>query len=49
MGHMSFGNLIKISKKEVVKEMHDILKLVDTLCEHCLQGKQTKTNLKSKE
>jgi hypothetical protein len=32
-----------------VKEMHDILNQTNTLCEHCLQGKQTRTKFKSKE
>jgi hypothetical protein len=46
---MNFYNLIKISRKEAVKEMYKIPKPVNTLCENCLQGKQTRTKFKSKE
>jgi hypothetical protein len=46
MGHMNFSNLVKIRRKEVLKEIPDISKLENTLCEHCLQGKQIGTKLK---
>jgi hypothetical protein len=49
MGHMNFDNHVKINRKEAVKEMIDISKITNTLCEHCLQGKQTNTKFKSKE
>ena len=49
MGHINFYNLVKISKKEAVKEMIEISKPKNTLCENCPQGKQTKTKFKSKE
>jgi len=43
MGHINFDNLVKISRKEAVKEMPEISKPTNTLYEHCLQGKQTWT------
>ena len=32
MGHINFDNLVKISKKEVVREMSKITKLANTIC-----------------
>jgi hypothetical protein len=49
MGHIKFDNLIKISRKEAMKEIPKISKPTNNLCEHCLQGKQTNTKFKSKE
>jgi transposase InsO family protein len=49
MSHMHFNNLVKVSKREAVREMPQITKLTNTLCKHCQQGKQTKTRFKSKE
>jgi hypothetical protein len=49
MGHISFDNIVKISIREVVREMLKISKPENTLCKHCLQGKQTRTKFKSKE
>jgi hypothetical protein len=49
MGHMHFDNLVKVSKREAVREMPQITKPTKTLCKHCQQGKQTKTRFKSKE
>jgi hypothetical protein len=49
MGHINFDNLVKVSKKEVVREILEISKPTNILCKHCLQGKQTKTKFKSKE
>jgi transposase InsO family protein len=49
MDHMHFDNLVKVSKREVVREMPQIKKPTNTLCKHCQQGKQTKTRFKSKE
>jgi hypothetical protein len=46
MGHMHFDNLVKVSKREAVKEMPQIMKPTNTLCKHCQQGKQTKTRFK---
>jgi hypothetical protein len=49
MGHMHFDNLVKVSKREEIKEMPQIMKPTNTLCKHCQQGKQTNTRFKSKE
>jgi hypothetical protein len=49
MDHMHFYNLIKVSKREEVKEIPHIMKPTNTLCKHCQQGKQTNTRFKSKE
>jgi transposase InsO family protein len=49
MGHMHFDNLVKVSKREAVREMPQITKPTNTLCKHCQQGKKTKTMFKSKE
>jgi transposase InsO family protein len=49
MGHMHFDNLVKVSKREAVGEIPQIMKPTNTLCKHCQQGKQTKTRFKSKE
>jgi hypothetical protein len=48
-GHMYFDNLVKVNKREAVREMPQITKPTNTLCKHCQQGKQTKTRFKSKE
>jgi hypothetical protein len=49
MGHMHFDNLVKVSKREAVREIPQITKPTNTLCKHCQQGKQTNTRFKSKE
>jgi transposase InsO family protein len=49
MGHMHFDNLVKVSKREAIREMPQITKPTNMLCKHCQQGKQTKTRFKSKE
>jgi hypothetical protein len=49
MGHMHFDNLVKVNKREAVREMPQITKPTNTLCKHCQQGKKTKTRFKSKE
>jgi hypothetical protein len=49
MGHMHFDNLVKVIKREAVREMPQIMKPTNTVCKHCQQGKQTKTGFKSKE
>jgi hypothetical protein len=46
---MNFDSLVKINRKEAIKEMPAISKPTNTLCKHCLQGKQTRTKFKSKE
>jgi transposase InsO family protein len=49
MGHMHFDNLVKLNKREAVREMPQITKPTNTLCKHCQQGNKTKTTFKSKE
>jgi hypothetical protein len=40
MGHIHFDNLVKISKKQVVREMPKITKPTNIMCKHCQHGKQ---------
>jgi hypothetical protein len=49
MGHIHFDNLLKVNKREAVREMPQNTKPINTLCKNCQQGKQTKTMFKSKE
>ena len=35
MGHIHFDNLVKVRKREAVKEMPQIMKPTNTLCKHC--------------
>jgi hypothetical protein len=49
MGHIKFDNIIKVRKKEAVREMHQITKPANTLCKYCQRGKKTKTKFKLKE
>jgi hypothetical protein len=49
MGHIHFDNLVKVNRREAVREMPWITKPTNALCKHCQQGKQTKTGFKSKE
>jgi transposase InsO family protein len=49
MGHIHFDNLVKVRKREAVREMPQITKPTNTLCKRCQQGKQTKNMFKSKE
>jgi hypothetical protein len=46
MGHIHFDNLVKVSKREAVREMPQIMKPTNTLCKYCQQGKQTKSRFK---
>jgi hypothetical protein len=49
MGHMNFDNLVKISRKEAVREMPKISKPTNTMCKHCLHGKKTRIEFRMKE
>ena len=49
MGHIHFENLVKISKKQPVREMPEITKPTNVICKHCQHGKQTKVEFKTKE
>ena len=42
MGHIDFGNLIKVSKHQAVREMLEIHKPKTGICEACQHGKQTR-------
>jgi hypothetical protein len=49
MGHMHFDNLVKINRKEVLREMPKISNPTNTMCNHCEHGKQTRTEFRTKE
>ena len=44
-----FHNLIKISKKQVVREMPEIKKPKNSMCEPCQHRKQTRVEFKTKK
>ena len=49
MGHIIFSNLVEINKKEVVRDMPEIIKPSYFVCRHCQHGKQTKVRFNTKE
>ena len=49
MGNIHFENLVKIRKKQVVKEMPEITKPTNVICKHCQHGKQRKVDFKTNE
>jgi hypothetical protein len=49
MGHLSFDNLIKASKKGVVKDMPKFIKPSNPICKHCQLGKKTGVIFNTKE
>ena len=49
LGHLSFDNLAKISRKEVVRDIPKIVFPLNSICKHCQHGKQTRVSLKIKE
>ena len=49
MGNLSFDNLVKVSKKGVVRNLPRIIKPPNSVCRHCQHGKQTKASFKIKE
>ena len=49
MGHINFDNLVKIIKKEALREMPKITNPPNAICKHCQHGKQTKVEFKTKE
>jgi hypothetical protein len=49
MRYMNIDNLVKIRKKEVVREMLKISKLTSTMWKHCLRGKHARNKFRSKE
>ena len=49
LGHLNFDNLVKISKKEIVRDLPKIIKPLNLVCRHCQHGKQTRASFKTKE
>lgn len=49
LGHMSFDNLVQISKKEAVRDLSKLEKPADIVCKDYQMGKQTRTSFKSKD
>ena len=49
IGHLSFHNLVKTSKKEVVRDFPKIVKPLNIVCKHCQHWKQTRASFKTKE
>ena len=49
VGTLNFDNLVKISKKEVVRVLPKIVKPLNSVCRNCQHGKQTRTNFKTKK
>ena len=49
LGHLDFDNLVKISKKEVVRDFPKIVKPLNSACRYCQHGKQTRASFKTKE
>ena len=49
LGHLDFDNLVKISKKEVVRDLPKIVKPLNSVCKHCQHGKQTRACFKTKQ
>jgi hypothetical protein len=49
LGHLSFDNLVKVSKREVVKDIRKIIKPTNSISKHCQLGKKTEVRFKTKE
>ena len=49
MGHMSFENLVKYSKKLEVRDMPKIIKPSNPICKQCQHGNQTIVSFKKHE
>lgn len=49
LGHLHFDNLVKISRKNAIRNLPEINKPLNAVCEFCQQGKQTRAKFKSKE
>ena len=46
---MNFENLVKISTKQVVRDMPKIIKPSSIICKQCQHGKQLRVNFKTKQ
>ena len=49
MGHIHFDNLVKINKKQAVRELPKIKKPLNSVCKHCQHEKHTRVKFKTKE
>ena len=49
MGNLNFDNIVKFSKKGVVRNFPRIIKPPNHVCRHCLHGKQTRTRFTVEE
>ena len=49
MGHIHFDNLVKIYKNQAVRNMPEVTKPGNFVCEQCQHGKQTRVHFKTKE
>ena len=49
LGHLNIDNLMKVSKKEAVRDLPKIVKPLNSVCKHCQHGKQTRVIFKTKE
>ena len=49
MGHIHFDNLVKIYKNQAVRNMPEVTKPANSVCEQCQHGKQTRVHFKTKE
>ena len=49
MGNLRFENIVKVSKKGVVRNYPKIIKPPNHVCRHCLHGKQIRTRFKVKK
>jgi hypothetical protein len=49
MVHMNFNNLVKISTKQVVRDMPKNTKTTSTIFKQCQHGKKSRVNFKTKE
>ena len=49
MRHLHFENLVKVSKKEAVRDLPKIVKPLNLVCKHCQHGNQTRASFKTKE
>jgi hypothetical protein len=47
--HFSFNKLVKLGRKDVVRDMPKIPKLENTICKSCPFGKQSRVQLKERE
>lgn len=49
MGHINFGNIVKIKSANIIINLPNIIIPIDTMCRECQLGKKTKRRFKHKE